>query len=197
MNSKKENKISNGVKTVIAEISARHIHLSQADFVKLFGKDKSMLPERAISQPGQFAAKQIVTAQGPKKEFTLRIVGPARAKSQVELSITDCFTLGIKPVLQVSGKVSKASSLTIIGPKGKIKVSAIVAWRHLHISEIQAKAWGLKSGQSISASISGNRAVELKNIIVRIGPFTTRLHLDTDEGNAFGVSTGTKVKLFI
>lgn len=185
------------MKTVIAEVSARHIHLSQADFTKLFGKNKSLTPSRAISQPGQFAAKEMVTAQGPKKEFTLRIVGPVRAKSQVELSISDCISLGIKPVLQVSGKVSKASLLTIIGPQGKIRVQAIVAWRHLHISASQAKAWGLKSGQKIKAEISGERALELKNIVVRTGDFVTRLHLDTDEANSAGVSTGTKVKLLI
>ncbi len=185
------------MKTVIAEVSARHIHLSQVDFEKLFGKDKTMLADRPISQPGQFATKQVVTAQGPKKEFQLRIVGPARTKSQVELSITDCLNLGIKPILQVSGKVIKSSSLTIIGPKAKIKVAAIVAWRHLHISEKQAKAWGLKNGQKISATASGDRAVEFKNIIVRTGNFVTRLHLDTDEANSAGIISGTKVKLLI
>ena len=185
------------MKTVIAEVSARHIHLSQVDFERLFGKGKTMIIDRAISQPGQFAAKQMITAQGSKKEFTLRIVGPARVKSQAELAMTDCISLGVKPKLQVSGQVKKASVLKIIGPKASIKVPVIVAWRHLHISEKQAQAWALKNGQKISALISGDRALEFKNIIVRTGQFNTRLHLDTDEANAAGITSGTKVKLLI
>ncbi len=185
------------MKIVIAEVSARHIHLSQVDFEKLFGKGKLMIPDRAISQPGQFAARQMVTVQGPKKEFTLRIVGPVRAKSQLELAITDCISLGIKPKIQLSGQVKKTSTIKIIGPKSSIKVPVIVAWRHLHISVAQAKAWGLKSGQKISAIVTGDRALEFKNIIVRIGPYNTRLHLDTDEANSAGITNGAKVKLLI
>ncbi|MFA5126450.1 MAG: PduL/EutD family phosphate acyltransferase [Patescibacteria group bacterium] len=184
-------------KTVIAEISAKHIHLSQEDLAKLFGKNYKLKKFRALSEPTQFAAKEKVFILGAKKHLSLRIVGPARKKSQVELAMTDCIFLGIKPAIQLSEHVAKATLVIVQGPKGRVKVPAIVPWRHLHISLAQAKLWRLRAGQRISAIIPGQRAIEFKNIIVRPGPFVTRLHLDTDEGNAAGIKSGTKVKLSI
>lgn len=184
-------------KTVIAEVSAKHIHLSQKDLAKLFGKNYKLTKFKALSEPTQFAAKEKVLVFGPKNKLSLRIVGPARKKSQVELAITDCIFLGIKPVIQLSEHVKKSTLVIVQGPKAKVKIPAIVAWRHLHIDKTQTKAWSLKPGQKISAKIVGQRGLVLNNIIVRPGLFVTRLHLDTDEGNAAGIKSGVKVKLLI
>jgi len=186
------------MKKVKVEISARHIHISESDLKRLFGKEK-LSSRNAISQPGQYAAQQTVDLQGSKRvRKNVRIVGPTRNKTQVELSLTDCWYLGVKPVLKVSGQLASASPITLVGPKGKIKVkAAIVPKRHLHISAAQARAWNLKNGQKISAMVKGERSLIFNEIVVRAGQFATRVHLDTDEGNAANIKAGDWIYLMI
>lgn len=185
------------MKTVIAEVSARHIHLSQKDLVKLFGKNFQLTKFKELSEPGEFAAKETLVVKGARDYFPkVRIVGPVRKKTQVELSVTDCYFLGIKPVIQVSGQVRKASQVTIQGPHGHVLAQAIVAMRHLHLSEEQAKAWKYKNGKKIAIMVKGERSAILENIVVRVGHFKTHIHLDTDEANAVGLVNNQKVYIY-
>lgn len=185
------------MKTVIAEVSARHIHLSQKDLVKLFGKNFKLTKLKDISQPGEFAAKETLVVKGARDYFPkVRIVGPVRQKTQVELSMTDCYFLGIKPVVQASGQVRKASKVSLQGPHGQVLAQAIVAMRHLHISREQAKLWKYKNGQKIAIMVKGERSAILENVLVRVGNFKTHIHLDTDEANALGLVNNQKVYIY-
>ncbi len=179
---------------VIVEVSARHIHLSRRDINRLFGRGYQLQVKNSISQTGQFATVETVGLKGPKNEFKkIRIVGPERKKSQIELAVTDCFYLGIKPVYHISGDTKGAPKLEVIGPKGSVKIPAIVPLRHIHISDQEAKKYGLENKQKVKVKISGQRAVIFDKVVVRVHPtFRFRLHLETDEGNAAGVKTGDK-----
>ncbi|MCB9802694.1 phosphate propanoyltransferase [Candidatus Nomurabacteria bacterium] len=185
---------------VIAEISARHIHLSEKDLFFLFGKAYLLKKQNSLSQPGEFAAKETLTVKAKKNSFPkVRIIGPIRKETQVELSVSDCIFLGVKPVLNLSGDLKNSSAITLIGPKGilKLKKGTIVAKRHLHLSKKDAQKWALKNKQKVKVKISGSRAMLLEEVIVRVGDFQTRLHLDTDEANAAGIKNKQKVLLEI
>ncbi len=181
------------------EISARHLHLSEQDKDKLFGKNYQLKKYKNISQTGQFATKERVKIIGNKKSsYKMRIVGPVRPNSQIELSVTDCFFLGIKPVFKVSGNTKGAPKLKIKGPKGVASVPAIVAMRHIHISDSLAKKYRLKNKQKVKVKISGIRGLVLDNVIIRVHPtFVFRLHLDTDEANAAGIKHNTRGEIII
>ncbi|MCX6745885.1 MAG: phosphate propanoyltransferase [Candidatus Parcubacteria bacterium] len=171
------------------EVSARHCHLSQNDLAKLFGKGYKLKVLKIISQPGQFAAKEEIKVIGPKGELKVRIVGPVRQDTQIELAATDCYKLGLKPVLRVSGNIKGTSGAISIGPKGKIKIKqgVIVAQRHLHLSPAEAKSLKLKSGKLVSVKIKGSRALVFNNVAVRSGEGHKKsFQIDTDEGNACG-----------
>ncbi len=187
------------VVSVKVEVSARHLHLTQAAVDKLFGKGYQIRKLKDISQKGQFASREVLQVKGPRGHFDkVRIVGPTRPYCQFELSVTDCYQLGIKPVLRVSGQVKNAPLVTVIGPRGKVKVPAIVAWRHLHIPPGKAKELGLTDRQVIKVKIGGNRGVVFDKVIVRVHPtFRLRLHLDTDEGNACLYKPTTRAELLI
>ncbi|MBT7553276.1 phosphate propanoyltransferase [bacterium] len=179
------------MKKVIVEVSARHIHLSKTDLSKLFGPQYRLHKKQSLSQPSQFAAREILSIKGSKNELhRVRVLGPTRKETQIELSVSDCIYLGVKPDLRLSGDLKDSSRILLAGPAGKIvvKQGVIVAKRHLHISKEQAQKWVLKNNQKISAEIKGDRAITLHNVIVRVGDFKTRLHLDTDEANAAGIS---------
>ncbi|PWB38968.1 MAG: propanediol utilization protein [Parcubacteria group bacterium] len=189
------------MRKVIVEVSARHVHLSQKDLFTLFGRAYKLKKLKALSQPGQFAARETLLAVGPKHRLNIRVVGPVRTKTQVELAISDARILGVQRVFRLSGdQRGSGGDLTLRGPKGRVKLNSgvIIPLRHLHISPEQARAWGLKSGQKVRAIVrSGARPLIFENIIVRSGPFQTRIHLDTDEGNAAGLLTETKIDLDI
>ena len=179
---------------ITVEVSARHIHLSNKDLVKLFGKQYFLHKKNNLSQPDQFAAKETLTISGSKNKLTdVRVLGPIREKTQVELSFSDCIYLGVNPVLRLSGNLKGSSGILLTGPKGKLKIKqgTIVAKRHLHISKVKAKKWKLKNKQKISVLIKGERSIIFNNVIVRVGDFVTRLHLDTDEANASGIDKNT------
>lgn len=180
------------------EVSARHCHLSQKDADILFGKNYQFKVMKMVSQPGQYATIEEVIVKGPKGEFKLRIVGPLRQDSQVEIAATDCYRLGIKPVIKVSGSLKGTPGAFLIGPKGKVilRQGVIVAQRHLHISPIEAKALKVKAGQIISMKIKGPRGLIFNNVIVRSGPGHKKsFQIDTDEGNACGWVSGMTAEL--
>ncbi len=176
------------------EVSAKHIHLSRQDIDLLFGKNYQLKKKNNISQTGQFATVETVSLKSKKSEFkNIRIVGPERKESQIELSITDCFKLGLKPVFHISGNTQGAPKVMVLGPKGKVMVPAIVPLRHIHISDQTAKKYGLKNRQIVKVKIKKSRALLFDKVVVRTHPtFRFRLHLDTDEGNAAGVKQGER-----
>jgi putative phosphotransacetylase len=183
---------------IIVEVSARHCHLSQKDADTLFGENYKFKVMKMVSQPGQFATVEEVILKGPKNEFKLRIVGPIREASQVELAATDCYRLGIKPVIRVSGDIKGTPGAELVGPKGKVslKQGVIVAQRHLHISPTEAKALKVKNGQLVAMKIKGPRGLIFNNVIVRSGPSHKKsFQIDTDEGNACGWVAGMTADL--
>jgi putative phosphotransacetylase len=175
------------LKEVPVEVSARHCHLSQADQDVLFGADYQMAIKKDLSQHGQFAAEEKITVKGPKGELSLRVLGPCRPVTQVELSKTECRALGIPAVLKESGHHEGSPGVKLIGPDGEtmIESGAIVALRHIHISDKQAAERGLEKNQKVKVRVGGVRGVVFQEVIVRVHPtFDLRLHIDTDEGNA-------------
>ncbi|MFC1599038.1 phosphate propanoyltransferase [Patescibacteria group bacterium] len=180
---------------IIIEVSARHCHLTRKDVDKLFGKGYQLKVLKMVSQPNQWASKEKINIKGPKGELALRIVGPERSKTQVELSITECIKLGIKPVLRVSGNLQGSSGCMLIGPKGKIKINqgVIVAQRHVHLAPKEAKALKVRNGQKVSVKISGPRSLVFNQVVVRSGDGHKKsIQIDTDEGNACGWLSGIK-----
>ena len=152
---------------VPVEISARHLHLTQKHVEKLFGKGHKLHPTKKLSQPGMFAARETVTIVGPEGKFEdVRIVGSVREYSQVEISVTDAFHLGLKPPVRLSGNIKGSEKITVKGPKGSIRLreGAIIAKRHLHCPTIQAKKYKLKQGQKIALQINGDRKIIFHNV---------------------------------
>lgn len=172
--------------------SARHVHLCRADVEKLFGKGYQLQKFRDLSQPGQFACKEQVTVVGPKGKLErVRVLGPERKDTQVEIALTDSFALGIRPPVRMSGKISGTPGCTLIGPAGQADISegVIVAARHMHISPEQAKLYGLQDGQIVRLRSDGERAVVFENVVVRAGNgHDFEVHLDTDEANALAMT---------
>ena len=188
------------MKRVKAEISARHLHISRPHLDKLFGKGYELKGIKDLSQPGEFAATERVEVIGPKGKMMMRIVGPTRKQTQIELALTDARVLGVNPVFRVSGDLKGApGGVTLKGPKGSLKLTTgvIIPKRHLHISIADAKKWKLKNGQKLKAIVKGTRAMEIREITVRVGNFSTSIHLDTDEANAAGLLTCSYVDLEI
>lgn len=179
--------------------SARHIHLCRADVEKLFGKGYQLQKFRDLSQPGQFACKEQLTVVGPKGQLQkVRVLGPERKATQVEIAFTDSFALGIRPPVRMSGKTSGTPGCKLIGPAGEAEISegVIVAARHLHLSAAQAAMFGLKDGQSISLRSEGERAVVFENVIVRAGNgHDMEVHIDTDEANAAAMAGSTMMEV--
>lgn len=183
--------------SVPIEISARHVHLTEADWTALFGS-AAMMVDHPLSQHLQFVATQRVTIRGPQGEFkNVAVVGPFRPYTQVELAMTDARALGVAAPLCDSGSLERAAEITIVGPPGEItRAAAIVSRRHVHLGPDEAAAAGLQDRQSVSVRITGPRGAQLDNVLVRVHPdFTGRLHLDTDEGNACGVTAGMTAEL--
>jgi len=174
------------------EVSARHIHLSEKDFKKLYRKNSKLIPIRRLSQPGEFASKEKAEIiNGKNKIENLRIVGPLRKNSQVEISFTDAYNLKLSPIpkLRLSGDIKGATKILVKGSKAQLKIPIIIAKRHLHCSEKDAKKMKLKNNQIIKIKVLGKRGLIFDNIVVRVRKdFKIALHLDTDEANAAGIS---------
>lgn len=180
-------------------LSNRHLHLTTKDLETLFGKGAKLTKLRNLSQPGQFAANETVTLVGPKgKMKKVRILGPVRKETQVEVSKTDSYILGIKPPVRISGDIKGSGGIKIIGPEGKIDLreGVIIAQRHIHMSPEEAKSFGVKDGDVVKVKVAGERALIFANVMIRSGP-THRLdfHIDIDEANAAGLSQGDSVEL--
>ncbi len=185
--------MSDDLMKVPVEVSARHIHPSQKDYDALFGEGYEMERIKDLSQHGQWAGEDKVIVRGPRGEMKCRVLGPCRKATQVELSKTSCFRLGIEPKLRVSGDHDGTPGCTLIGPKGEVELQSgvIVPKRHIHLSDDQAAERGLEGGQTVSVKIGGERGVTFHNVILRSDPsFDLHMHLDTDEGNAAWQAVG-------
>ena len=184
---------------VPAAASARHIHLSQADVAALFGEGYKLRQFRPLTQPGQFAAEEKVDIVGPRGTISgVRVLGPARKETQIEISITDAIRLGIKPVVRMSGDIAFTPGAKLVGPKGSVDLpqGVIVAARHLHMSPEEAAAYGLKDGDVVSLRKPGPREVIFGNVVVRSGKgHSLEVHLDTDEANAAMLSNGDLLEI--
>lgn len=173
------------------EVSARHIHLSQKDLEALFGKNYKLKVLHKISEPNQFAAKETLTLiHRNNKIGNVRIIGPARKSSQAEISMTDAHKLAIEVPIRVSGDIKNCPKIIARNNKNNksIKILVIIAKRHLHLSEQQAKELNLKNHQVVSIKVSGKRGLIFDNVVVRAGnKHWLSFQLDTDEANAAGI----------
>lgn len=182
-------------------VSARHIHLSQTDLVSLFGEGYELSSFKDLSQPGQFAAHETVAIIGPKGQFDkVRILGPIRPQTQIEVSRTDAFMLGIHPPVRESGQIDGTPGLRVIGPKGEVTLEqgVIVAARHIHFHSSDANQWGIQDKQLLRVHLRGERPLIFEDVIARVSDqFALDMHIDTDEGNAAGVKTGDEAELLL
>ena len=171
-------------------ISNKHVHLSQEALEFLYGAGHQLTPIKDLVQPGQFASEERVDVVGPKGTLKgLRILGPVRKKTQVELSMTDARTIGITAPIRESGKLEGTPGCTLVanGKELVIDHGVIVAWRHIHLDPEEAKEAGVKDGDIVSVKIEGERGLTFDNVLVRSGEKHKReAHFDTDEGNAAG-----------
>lgn len=183
------------------EISARHIHLAPKHLDILFGKGFQLEKESPLSQTEEFAAKQTVIIKTDKAEFQkVRIVGPLREQTQVEISKTDARILGINPPIRKSEEIEGSAKATLIGPAGQVDLhqGVIIAKRHLHCSIKEAKENNLKANQIIAVKIEGERSLTFQQVVVRVADdFTLAVHLDTDEANAAGLNASGQGVLIV
>lgn len=186
------------------ETSARHIHLSESDYMKLFGADAQIQNLQELSQPGQYLTDARVTVKGPRGQFDrVAVLGPFRKNTQVEISVTDARKLGIKSCIRQSGDIKDTPGCTLIGPVGELEIEegVIVAKRHIHMTPIDAIRMHVQDNDSVFVIVeSFERALIYADVIVRVHPnFRLAMHIDTDEANAFANDespTGVILKLF-
>jgi len=181
-------------------ISNRHIHLSKQDLETLFGAGYELTVRNDLSQTGQFAAEETVTIEGPKSSMSnVRILGPTRKETQIEISRTDSFALGVKPPVRDSGFLDESPGITLIGPKGKVVLDkgVIMAQRHIHMTEADAESFRVKDKDLVSVRVGGERGVTFDNVLVRVrNDFVLEMHIDTDEANAALLGNGQMVEVF-
>jgi putative phosphotransacetylase len=180
-------------------VSNRHIHLNKADMETLFGAGYELTPMKDLSQPGQYACKETLTLIGPAMRpiENVRVLGPLRGKSQVEISATDSYVLKVKPPVRESGDIAGSSPVTIIGPKGVVtlKEGCIIANRHIHMHTSDAVRFGVKDGDYIDVdALQGTRKTRWYGVQVRVrDDFALEMHVDTDDANAVGYKNGYTV----
>jgi propanediol utilization protein len=183
-------------------LSVRHVHLTTATIERLFGAGHTLQPSKPLWQPGQYAAVETVTLQGPHGSIPhVRVVGPARADDQVEVSGSDEHQLGLHAPLRLSGDLARTPGITLLGPAGAalLEHGVIRPLRHLHISPTEAQVLDLKHGDWVSVAVTtvGRRMI-FDDVMVRVAPDARlEVHLDTDEGNAAGMHTGDEVSLLL
>ena len=186
--------------TVPVGVSNRHIHLSVADLETLFGKGYELTPMKELSQPGQYACKETLTIVGPSLRpiENVRVLGPVRRTSQVEISATDSYVLKVKPPVRESGNIAGSAPIRIIGPKGVVELSegCIIANRHIHMSPDDARLFSVADGDTVTVDVEGKRRTRFYDVQVRVHKdFRLEMHIDTDDANACGIGNGFRVKV--
>lgn len=185
---------------LVVNVSARHMHVTGADLESLFGAGATLTKFRDLYQQGEFASEQLVTLVGPRQRIipNVRILGPAREYSQVELSRTDGIYLGIDLPLRISGNHEGTPGITVLGPKGAITLQSgvIRARRHVHMSADDMQHHGVRDGDEMQLRVEGPCGVTFDGIVVRHHPkVILEVHIDTDEGNACDIETATNMEL--
>lgn len=185
-------KVENGIPI---GVSNRHIHLSRNDLETLFGKGYELTPIKDLSQPGQYACKEQLTIVGPSMRpiENVRVLGPVRKASQVEISMTDSYILKVKPPVRESGKIKDSAPIRIVGPKGIVELNegCIIANRHIHMSPDEARVFGLSDGDYVDIDVNGKRKTRWFDVQVRVDKdFRLEMHVDTDDANSAGIGNG-------
>ncbi len=193
------NRLSTDPYQVPVGISARHVHLSRDHVETLFGAGYQLTPEKSLSQPGQFACKEQVEVCGPKGSIKkVRILGPERKQSQVEMAFSDCRILGIKPPVRTSGDLKETPGILLKGPVGEVplKEGVIIADRHIHMTPEEASWFGVSDGDRVNVLVPGEKAGVLGRVLVRVtSESRLDLHVDTDDANAFLLRQGQWVTI--
>ncbi|GAA0337116.1 phosphate propanoyltransferase [Bacillus carboniphilus] len=181
-------------KLIPIAVSNRHVHLSQQHVERLFGKGYQLKKMKDLSQPGQFAGQETVTLIGPKGRIEkVRILGPSRGDTQVEISLYDGYTLGIHPPIRDSGDIKGSPGITIQGPRGQLslKEGLICAARHIHMHTDDALSLQVENNQRVQVKVEGPRAVTFDHVLIRVSPkYKLEMHIDMDEANAAGIQNG-------
>lgn len=181
------------------EASGRHIHLSDEHLQILFGPGYTLTKVKDLSQPGQYACKERVTITGPKGSIkNVVVLGPTRKETQIEVSLTDALSLGIKIPVRESGHIEGTPGLTVSTEKGSITLNKglIAAKRHIHITPEDAERFGVKDKENVKVEVLGERPLIFEDTVIRVSPnFRTYMHIDYDEANACGFSKGTMCRI--
>ena len=181
-------------------VSNRHIHLTKEHLETLFGAGYELTHLKDLSQPGQYACKELLTIVGPSLRpiENVRVLGPLRSSSQVEISMTDSYQLKVKPPVRESGSLAGSAPITILGPKGVVtlKEGCIIANRHIHMHTSDAARFGVSDGDYVTVDVNGKRRTRWYDVQIRVSDkFALEMHVDTDDANAAGIGNGSKVKL--
>lgn len=180
-------------------VSNRHLHITKEDLEVLFGKGYELTVAKELSQPGEFAASETVKVLGPKGEFpSVRILGPVRKFTQLEISKTDSYTLGVKAPLRPSGNIEGTPGIKLVGPKGELELEkgVIIAERHIHMTPEDASLLGVSNGDYVSVRTEGERSLVFNQVLIRVKEtYALDMHIDTDEANASGLKTGDRVQI--
>ena len=186
--------------TLVVHASARHMHVSREDLDRLYGPGHELTPDRPLYQEGNYAAKETVTLVGPRGRVisNLRILGPMRKQSQVELAFTDAISLGIEAPIRLSGDIAGSAGAVILGPKGvvELKEGVIRAAIHVHMNPEDAAQFAVKQGDLMKLRVGGASGLTFNRVHVRVDP-TSKLnvHMDTDEANACGLHLAKELEL--
>jgi len=187
------------LKKIPVGISARHVHVNREDLDILYGSGYQLTLRKELSQPGQFAAEEtvdLVTEKGTLKK--VRILGPERKKTQIEISLTDSLKLGLKPPVRDSGDLKDSPGMTIVGPKGSIQLTegTIAACRHIHMTPADAATYGVKDKEIVKVCCDGPRGLIFDNVLIRVhDSFKLEMHVDTDESNAAMMNAQSAVEI--
>ena len=192
--------LENHTLTIPVGVSNRHVHLSQQDLAILFGGSASLTKSKELSQPGQFACAETLTLVGPKGVIeNVRVLGPVRTATQVEISAADGFRLGIKPPVRDSGDLEGSAKATLVGPEGAVSLlqGVVAAARHIHMHETDALRFGVQDKQKVCVRSPGERGLIFEEVLVRVSPnYSLEFHVDLDEANAAGLGNGDRVTLW-
>jgi len=191
-------KLKNG--EIVAGVSARHLHLSEADLKTLFGADATLTPIKDLGQPGQFACKEKVDVVGSKGTFAgVRVLGPTRKETQIEVSLTDAYKLGVVPPVRDSGDLDGTPGIKLVGPAGEVELEKglILAKRHIHMTPEDAEKFDVKDKDIVSVYLdTDGRKTLFSDVLVRVSPsYALEFHVDTDEANAAFLKTGDIIKI--
>jgi len=180
----------------LVEVSAHHIHLTQKHVEALFGKGHQLTKHADLSQPGQYACKEQLAIVGPKGRIErVRVLGPTRKYTQIEIAMTEQFKLGVHPPIRESGDIADTPGCTLESPAGSVQVDrgVICALRHIHMTPADALRYGVRDKSTVRVRIAGDRELVFGDVLVRVDPnFALAMHIDTDEANAANVQTGAQ-----